>query len=919
MLYHRQKYGMTALPTFNMSNEESMKLQISGKDYTFPKNTYISLMQPLLNGSDDKIWYKPEKWIANRNCDKAMLFNTMEMYCPHFNGKKRKNPKTKEEYDIQNISMRYCPGRNVALNILRHMSYNLMIESKKEHQVGANEMFKQHYSIKEKLKEMFIPLSIMKEELGHQHDEYQTILLVRPEAFRMIFYCGFFVMLGIGIIMSRIGEALGWNDFSTEDNPILRRFGANNICIYFDEPPFTYFSAAIWVVLLINVLFYQISDMFRTHDAYCDGHISKKFYRYYKITSGIETIIFIYFTQSLAVKPDESMIMHTMPYVLLIYAFFLISMKRFLYFKVTGITDHYPILIRILGIIYIILLLSSAIGKSFIILPNLFGAHMWEIDGLEWTSDFTEINEPLFSFLVLVCPFLVYTTLNARLETITLTINRTHGGIRTIAGLKKHVHYMRIQLKEKVQKMATFGNLRHGNRSDGGSGSGSDDDDNQDYNDYKDSDEDDDNDNDEIKMIQKQTFEIGQEIISATPSLGIMSVNTDILDALVDEAAGVDLEQGLGSPGHGELTEKKRKQLREKYDFLLDKENYRIFSPETFNSNDRNVIKNFEKNEKERFVQRMWRSFTALLIPVILFPFMLYERQSVIQMLGYALLFMFVGYFVQIFSIFGRVARKRRDIANIYRMYSVSSICPGWTSMSVAYKVYAFEKHPIASISEFSAIDGGIAQTMLLTISCYSWAIVLCAVAFELEDKIDDSNSSDNWHDAVNLGDIAQMVGCFGLVLIGTFDLDPFNFKLQFLHYTGAVLGVGTLIGYIWQQYVIGYYENDIWGYIWFPLAINCIAIMSFILWQSYGFVAESYPPLTARFKDPEHKGGCFFRNVIYKCVPEYKLENITKVSMINVTAEATFLFGGAFSMCLWLVNYHQCHAAKYNYCRMPN
>ena len=269
------------MSTFNMSNHESMNLQTRGEKYALPRNTYISFMRPLLNSFDNKIWYT-----------------------------------------IKNISMRYSPGRKVVLNILRHMSYNLVIESKKEHQVGASE----DYSFKEN--ELFIPFSIMKEELRHRHDEYQTVSLVLPKAFRIIFYSGFFVMLGIGIIMSRIA------------------IGANNICIYFDEPPCAYFSAAIWVVL-INVLFYQISDMVRTHDAYCDGHISKKFYRDYKITSGIETTINIYFTQSLTVKPDESMID----------ARFSIAMERFLHFKVTGITDHRPIQMCILGIIYIILLL----------------------------------------------------------------------------------------------------------------------------------------------------------------------------------------------------------------------------------------------------------------------------------------------------------------------------------------------------------------------------------------------------------------------------------------------------------------------------------------------------------------------------------------------------------------------------------
>ena len=61
-----------------------------------------------------------------------------------------------------------------------------------------------------------------------------------------------------------------------------------------------------------------------------------------------------------------------------------------------------------------------------------------------------------------------------------------------------------------------------------------------------------------------------------------------------------------------------------------------------------------------KYLYKEWRSFTPLLIPVILLPFMSYEKQSVIQMLGHALslLLMSIGYFAQIFSIFGGGKKK---------------------------------------------------------------------------------------------------------------------------------------------------------------------------------------------------------------------------------------------------------------------
>ena len=127
-------------------------------------------------------------------------------------------------------------------------------------------MFRAKIPLSERLHNMFVPLSFLEEKAGN--DDNQTIILVRPEAFRILFYCGFFIMLGTGVIVSFLGADQKWNKFKVDDNPIKRRFGANNICIFFDDPPFTYFSASFWVVLLILVLCYQVTDFLRVHDAY---------------------------------------------------------------------------------------------------------------------------------------------------------------------------------------------------------------------------------------------------------------------------------------------------------------------------------------------------------------------------------------------------------------------------------------------------------------------------------------------------------------------------------------------------------------------------------------------------------------------------------------------------------------------------
>ena len=76
--------------------------------------------------------------------------------------------------------------------------------------------------------------------------------------------------------------------------------------------------------------------------------------------------------------------------------------------------------------------------------------------------------------------------------------------------------------------------------------------------------------------------------------------------------------------------------LHGQWSFLKEKNSYRIFSPEKFvgNNNIENMIHTFNKNKKERFMQRLYQVLIALAIPCLIFPIMLAYKQSVIRMLG---------------------------------------------------------------------------------------------------------------------------------------------------------------------------------------------------------------------------------------------------------------------------------------------
>ena len=199
--------------------------------------------------------------------------------------------------------------------------------------------------------------------------------------------------------------------------------GANNICIYFDEMPFTYISSFLFMPLFVLLLCFEVTDAIRVYDCYMDdGKLSKCFMRFYWAVTGYELLVTLFFTEVFAVTPKENVVMHTVPYLLLIYAFWTLSLKRFIYFRIVHTGEKWQ---QIGGTIYVIALFFSACSKALVIIPALAGYKLWQAEGWEWTQSLTIFNERLFTFLVVVCPLFVYYKIGFQLRSLTFTINRT--------------------------------------------------------------------------------------------------------------------------------------------------------------------------------------------------------------------------------------------------------------------------------------------------------------------------------------------------------------------------------------------------------------------------------------------------------------------------------------------------------------
>lgn len=274
-------------------------------------------------------------------------------------------------------------------------------------------------TIIDRIKLLTLPIQSIKTKF--KDNDASTIIIIIPEAFRMWWYFGFIIYTLIAIFVQTI-----WGNIDLNNNPVLNRFGANNICIWYDDPPFNYFAASLWLPLVIVALLYLLFDYYRLYDSYIDHNkLSKLFFTLYSIITCYEVFAVIFFLQITATTPKENIYLHTIPFLFLIIALWTMSFKRFMFYWNIGTFKKYPKSYKYLGAFYIFLLLITCIIKLITTTSNLFGAYLWKKKGLEWTANFSGINDKIFTFMVIIAPIIIYFIFTKSCKTVTIVINRT--------------------------------------------------------------------------------------------------------------------------------------------------------------------------------------------------------------------------------------------------------------------------------------------------------------------------------------------------------------------------------------------------------------------------------------------------------------------------------------------------------------
>ena len=284
--------------------------------------------------------------------------------------------------------------------------------------------YKKELTFCDKLYYLWKPIKFLPTEIRPDGDCISHIIIL-PEAFRMWFYLLFIVYSGLAYIIT-----ITYVDLDYENNIIIDTFGSNNICLYYDYPPFNYFGTTLWFFVSAPLLLYLIFDLMRIYDGYLDDSllITKEFAIYYCISTIYEILACIFFFQITATSPFENMAFHAVPYVFFSVQFFTTSLKRFLYFDKVKIFDeykkHYGKVFRVLFLLYVSLLGASAIFRLFTALPNALGAQIFKIEGFEWTNPASTVNSYLLLILVFIVAPVMYFFVVPYLEPVKITINR---------------------------------------------------------------------------------------------------------------------------------------------------------------------------------------------------------------------------------------------------------------------------------------------------------------------------------------------------------------------------------------------------------------------------------------------------------------------------------------------------------------
>ena len=240
----------------------------------------------------------------------------------------------------------------------------------------------------------------------------QVTWSINPELLRIYSYLFFWIIVGTGWYFTK-----HHSDVNFHDNILIDTFGSNSICILFDHPPGNYILPSLWALNYLFLTSYSISCWLRVYHEKALKNIESNRYKFYTACTLIEIFSFTVFSTIFAINPEESVLIHTLPFTFLILGISILSAKNYIYYPfVTELSNKEKIQSRILTSIHIF----SSVFKIIFQILAVFQVSIVYYDGILMLN---EILSVIWFFTAAIIPIYTSWRLKDRAGNLEFTIS----------------------------------------------------------------------------------------------------------------------------------------------------------------------------------------------------------------------------------------------------------------------------------------------------------------------------------------------------------------------------------------------------------------------------------------------------------------------------------------------------------------
>jgi len=221
------------------------------------------------------------------------------------------------------------------------------------------------------------------------------------EKIRLVGYIGFWMVVLTGIFLTKM-----FGNVDLQNTILMKVFGYNNICVYFDYPPSTYVLPWLWAVTLVLLLCYMTAHWLQMRAEVQQGVLAANIYRLLSGLKLFEAFTMVAFSTSFAVHPegrDRTLYIHTVPFFLLQIGLVSLAMSNTLH----GIKSGYwkrlelPTWFEPAAKAYVVIFALVVCFKIPAAINAMAGGLWWE-----QTTTFTGIAH-VFDLLFLLCAAII--------------------------------------------------------------------------------------------------------------------------------------------------------------------------------------------------------------------------------------------------------------------------------------------------------------------------------------------------------------------------------------------------------------------------------------------------------------------------------------------------------------------------------